>query len=655
MIIKLPPEVSNQISAGEVVERPASVVKELVENAIDAGAKKIFVDIENAGKDFIRVSDDGHGILAEDISLLFERSATSKVKSIEDVYNVDSLGFRGEALASIASVSKIQLNTRHKDEKLGKKVLFYNGEIQSINDIAINSGTSFTVFDLFYNTPVRLKFMKSSSTEKSKISSIMGMLAMSRPDISFTLNFDGKEVFSTNGNGNLKDVVLKIYGKELTTALNPIDVSTNDVNISGYIAKQEYNRGNRAYQFAIVNGRVVESPFIKKVMDEAYEGFMMKHRHPAYILVINLPPNMADVNIHPQKLELKFVREDILESLLYNTVRNALIRQEASRPVDISESIFPKTFLNTDKKNTEQIYIKELINRKDILKKHNLSEENAYSSTEKSIDTHFEKIKKPVLVSEKTASKKYEINQEKESIFDPEEYKNLSSDKDLYENNDIKVPDFSDFLDEFENDIRKKVPDGPVLDAENITIVGQLFKTFILCEAGDTAFLIDQHAAHERILFEKFYKDFKEKNIETQILIEPIEYRGNPAELDSLEGAMELFESIGVILEKKDELSWLIKSVPVFKNPISKEDISYIIESFTKNGEKSYHKAFLDAVIMKSCKSAIKSGDVLNEVQMRELLKKLYECDNPHSCPHGRPATIELKRKDFDKIFKRIV
>ncbi len=659
MIIKLPPEVSNQIAAGEVVERPASVVKELVENSIDAGAKKIFVEVENAGKDLIRVRDDGHGIASEDIELLFERNATSKVKNIEDVYNINSLGFRGEALASIASVSKIQVITRTESEALGKRALYYNGRVQSLEDSAGNLGTSFSVSDLFYNTPVRYKFMKSSSTEKAKITSILGKIAMSRPDISFTLTFDGKDVFSSLGNGDLKDTIGRIYGREFSNALVPIDAAANDVKISGFIAKQEYNRGNKAYQFVIVNGRVVESPLIKKILDEAYHGFIMKHRHQAYVVVIDLPPNMVDVNIHPQKLELKFVREDILESLLYNTVRNALIRQQASRPVDISETVLPhkspKLFDEFESKSAEQIYLTDLIDKKTEIQNPTpvYQQEDAPPSHAKKQDSetsfsvqddHLVAVDKEILSSD-SFYKDFEFT---EGSDEEDLGKDLVSEGD-------GVSDFRSFVDRFETNLRESSQDKPLLDPENISIVGQLFKTFIICESGDTAFVIDQHAAHERVLFERFYKNFEEKGVESQLLIEPIVYIGNPAELDTLEGAMGLFENMGIILERRDETTWLIKSVPIFGTPISEDEIKLIVESYTKNGNKAYHKGFLDAIIMKSCKSAIKSGDVLNEVQMRDLLRMLYNCDNPHSCPHGRPATIELKRKDFDKIFKRIV
>lgn len=641
MIVKLPIEVSNQIAAGEVVERPASVVKELLENAIDAGAKNISVDIENAGKDLIRVKDDGCGIEQSDLPLLFERNATSKVRSIEDVYSVSSLGFRGEALASIAAVSKVVLVSKTEGSSLGKKVLYYNGEVHSEEEVASNRGSTFSISDIFYNTPVRYKFLKSDATEKAKIASIVSKIALSKPDISFSLSFDSKTAFTTSGRGRLDEALGVLYGRDLLKSLVFAESNANEISIKAYLARPEYSRGNRSQQFVIVNDRVVDSKLISRAVEEAYEGLMMKGKFPAYAISLSLPPKTVDVNIHPQKLEIKFVREDIVESLVFNTIRNALLSKCGARQIGFDysgESV--KKNENPARKLYESIMKESYVRPKEQTLPIN---EQGTSFAERP-ETHNS-------ANNKIKSQSYEYS-ERKTIADF----GTGVERDYYIPDEPIVAALqSEFIIPEQEHVESESLESYKPNYDEFEIIGQLFSAFVICQHGETAYFIDQHAAHERILFERYYRDFIEGKVHSQLLLEPIVYEGTISESDNVEGAMKLFESLGIAIERQSDSTWLIKSAPIFGEPISEDDIRWIIETYAIEKHNSFHKNFVDRIIMRSCKSAIKAGDSLNKIQIRDLLKMLNQCDNPHSCPHGRPTTIEMTRRDFDKLFKRIV
>ncbi len=653
MIVKLPKALCNQIAAGEVVERPSSVVKELLENSIDAGAKNIVVEIKNAGKEMISIRDDGSGIEEDDFDLVFERNATSKIRTIEDVYNVASLGFRGEALASISSVAKVVLISRHKSSPLGKKMIYYGGEVKQLEDLACSQGTNITVSDIFYNTPARYKFLKSDASEKSKIMFVMINMALSYPNISFTMISNGKEEFRTSGKGDLKECIEILFEKDFAKSLIPINASQNDIEISGFLASPEYSRGNRQAQYIFVNGRIIASKFLTRVIESSYEGMMMKRRYPAFIVKIDVPPSMVDVNIHPQKLEVKFDREDIIESLLFNTLRNALVGRRISR-----EARIDRISASKDVKNTLEYEIDKGF------------KEYLQSDVSEDIPDGGALNWAGVDVSEYLNDDKFENDEfrDDESISDiggSREYTEVITENREISFNENDTKEFlktspesieKQYLEEI---IQKKRGYGEIIDKEvnydDFKVIGQVLKTFIVCESGNSVYYIDQHAAHERVLFERFYKAFKEKKVENQMLIEPIEYRANLAELDSVNMAMEFLTSLGVEIEKTSDRDYLIKSLPVFGEMISPDEIVDIIDKYYIDRGKTYHKYFMDKIISQSCRAAIMSGYVMNEIEMKDLINMLKECDNPHSCPHGRPTTIEMKRSDFDKLFKRVV
>lgn len=652
MIIKLPKSLCNQIAAGEVVERPSSVVKELVENAIDAGAKNILLEFKNAGKEMISIKDDGDGIPDSDLPLVFERNATSKISKIEDLYELRSLGFRGEALASISSVSKVVLISRHKDSPLGNKLVYYNGEVKESQSLAASKGTTLIVSDLFYNTPARYKFLKSGASEKASIMAVMIAFALSHPEISFTVLSDGQEEFRSSGRGSLEETIRLLFEREFSKALLPVDKEKNGVRIKGFIAAPDYSRGNRSRQFLFVNGRMVSSKFLTKAIENSYDGMMMKRRYPAYVLMIEIEPGMIDVNIHPQKLELKFEREDLIETLVYNLIRNTLLDRRISRHLDISKvSSYEK----------DDIFIQNIAEEKTDLNHPEIVEESLENYTLGSLEvpsapfsdafaeeTIFEEMLSDSDLSHTT--QRQPTQTQPNFLTDAVDMNDSSTYSEGARRWETRGKIEENYLDS----LRKEKSDS-ALRYQDFKVLAQVLETFIVCESEGSVFFIDQHAAHERVLFERFYKMFKERAVEHQLLLEPVEYRAEAFELDRIEEAFSFLKSLGLEVERASEKIWKIHSMPVFLEAIRAEEMIDIIDKYAKDGRESYHKYFMDQIIMQSCKAAIKSGDLLNIVQMEDLIRMLGLCDNPHSCPHGRPTTIEMKRSDFDKIFRRVL
>lgn len=702
MIVKLAPNVANQIAAGEVIERPSSVVKELVENSMDAGAENIEVEIIGAGRELIRVRDDGDGIEGEDFPLVFQRSATSKIRTVEDIYRLISLGFRGEALASIASVSRCELSSARRGELLGKKLSIAGGASSEIQEIPFKQGTELKVMDLFYNTPVRYKFLKSDASEKSRIIKIVAMLALSHPEIGLRLIIDGSEIFHLRQNSTLKDRVQDLYGREIAKALIPIHAEANEIEISGYIAGPEYSLGNRSQQFFIINGRVAEADVLKRALNEAYDGLLMKHRHQAYAVVLRLPPQMVDVNVHPQKLEVKFDREDILYSLLYNAARNALIsdrtergsqredylysEEEAIQTVLAQEPGVEETERAEPRANEDRIHealthepsklvsptMATLTRETEVLEK-SASEvrvtESMAAGTPEHEEPKFGAAEAP-RAEEDSYEKRYlkqliERMEAKRKDEEQEPYAQKEKKFILDSETRVELEDRGSYQELIETDLEEVSMDEPSfnkaevrpylsVDFRSMRIVGQALKTFIILEKGDRLYLVDQHAAHERVLFERFYREFRQGKIVSQMLLSPYEIAIPTGEEASYGEALDYFSSIGIEAEIEGD-KVLIKALPVFGEIISMEDMRQIIESYLEHGKRAYNKNFIDAIIMRSCKAAIKAGDELNEIQMRDLLDMLSACENPKTCPHGRPVVIELERRFFDRLFKRIV
>ncbi len=710
MIIKLPENISNQIAAGEVVERPASVVKELVENSIDAGATKIIVEIVSAGKDLIKVSDNGKGVADEDIDLLFERHATSKIQKLEDIYNIYSLGFRGEALASISSVSKVLLVSKTESDSTAKKVIYYDGEIKSIERVAGTTGTTISVSDIFYNTPVRYKFLETNTREKSKILSLMTKLSLSRPDISFTMVVDGKEQFRTDGKGKLFNALHLIYGTELTSKIVEVNLDNDRIKLSGFISLPEYTRGNKAMQVIFVNGRYVESKELSKAITNAYDGLLMLHRHPAYFLNIELPSDAVDVNIHPQKIELKFENFSAISVKVHNLVKNSLYKYNQTRKVDMEKmTTFKKEF-------ADEARVSETISKiKEVSQKNNADRDFYIPQDDKIDDIVVDPVFDELFASEESLADDRavvsvvendsatitgfteqtgfdeeilvfddivesdvtligqadvdELEKARRGEADNKDFDYNLVDKDYlnaiietkksvieqsFEADDIADEEIIEIVEEESIEyVEPELLDRTMYD--DLTVLGQLFSTFITAEKEDKAYFIDQHAAHERVMYEKFLEDFRSKRVPSQYLMEPYTYNFKYEDVDIIDNALEFLKSLDLDIEIIDDKTVEIKSVPVFDSPMSIDDLCYMLDSFKEKNEKSYEKLLLPSITMKACKAAVKANDVLTADEMSTLISSLKTSKNPNTCPHGRPVMFEITKKEFEKLFKRIV
>ena len=579
-IITLNEDTINKIAAGEVIERPASIIKELVENSIDADSTSISVEIRNGGKTFISVSDNGCGIMEEDLHNVFTRHATSKIKNIEDLLKIDTLGFRGEAMPSISSVSEIELSTKHEKEPTGFYISVKNRKIIEKRKIGYAKGTNVKVKNLFYNTPARQKFLKSDITENNYITDVMEKTSLSNPNISFRYISNDKLIFHTPGNGDLLSVIQCIYGIKTAKLMEPVEYSNELVGISGYIGKPELSRGNSNYIMFSINKRVVKNIMLKEAIRTAYKSLLMNRRYPFTILNININPEKIDVNVHPTKAEVKFSDNKSIFNIIYYVVNNILMNK-------------------------------------------NLSYKNSL------IDDNASIIKETVLPD----------------FIPPKENDNRF--------NDVNEA-FNELLPRF-NSEANKIPD---LEHnrnmhQSLKIIGQLFNTYILCQNNNDFFLIDQHAAHERIIFEDLLRMKEKKQIVQQALLVPIIIELSAKEMNNIDYSIQLFDSLGFDIELFSDNSIAIRQVPIIMgHPCSGTVISELldtIENFKDNIDEIEEKALLQI----ACKSAIKAGDNLKIDEMIKLVAELYKTKFKYTCPHGRPTIISLSKYELEKKFKR--
>ena len=594
----------NKIAAGEVVERPASVVKELVENSIDAGAKRIEIEIQNGGKALIRVTDDGAGMTKEDAALAVRRHATSKLSSVADLTNISTLGFRGEALPTIAAVSKFILQTRRADDELGTKLIIDGGKLSDVHEVGCKSGTTILVEDLFFNTPARLKFLKATPTEANKINDFVVKLAISRPEISFRFINGNRIALATPGTGNILDTLAAIYGTELTDSLLILQADAENLNLRGYVTKPNILKSYRSWQTFIVNGRVVENRTIAKALDEAYKSLIPKTGFPFAYIKIDVPQNSIDVNVHPQKIEIKFEDEGRIFKAIYHAVRDAV---EGKREA------------------TE----------------HNLTEVAAAPETPR-----FEQINLVDEFPEDTPKRKPERKEkpkkdsEPEIIIPPEKTsKNVEPPKKIEPVE--KMPP------------KKAEPiKNPALELEPI---GQVARCYIVAQSGDDLYLIDQHAAHERILFDKL-SGYAEKIPAQGLLIHRV-LKFDSQEAELIEKNLSVFADLGFTMEPSGENEFRLMEVPADAADTDAENLlrGIITEIFNGvNNADDLAKNIRQAILATTaCKAAIKAGQELNLRQMEILLKELAATPHPHTCPHGRPTIIKFSAADLAKMFKR--
>lgn len=619
-------ETINKIAAGEVIERPSSVVKELVENAIDAGATAITVEIKDGGISLVRVTDNGSGIAKDDIPLAFLRHSTSKIKSIEDLMNVSSLGFRGEALSSIAAVSQVELITKTSEDFSGCRYIIEGGEEVSLEEVGAPEGTTFIVRNLFYNTPVRRKFLKTAATEAGYVSSLIEHLSLSHPDISFRFISNNQNKLHTSGNMNLRDIIYGVYGRDVTGNLIKIFGKTQDIEISGFIGKPVICRGNRSYENYYINGRYIKSGIITKAIEEAYKGYIMPHNYPFTAIHFKINPSILDVNVHPTKMELRFSKNEFVYSFVLDAVRNTLRSGELAAQVKLPE---PKVYdgADTASERTSSLSGKNL--------KDESPDDNSRCGTPVS----------PVIENKKSPQKF------KERLPEPFELKrsmNL-----IQEDNKA-----AEYAKKTEEPVQASLFDSPLMEAKSpdeYRIIGQLFETYWLIEYGDKFYMMDQHAAHEKILYERFMKHLKEKDMDTQMIMPPVIIELTMQQENAYRQHKKAFERLGFEIEEFGGGSYKVTGLPAgLPNVNLKQMLIDMIDGLTSDSHTDLD-IITERVATMSCKAAVKGSNKLSFEEARELIQELMQAENPYNCPHGRPTLIVMSKYEVEKKFKRIL
>lgn len=622
----------NKIAAGEVIERPASIVKELLENAIDAASTAITVEIRDGGTSLIRITDNGCGISKEEVPLAFLRHATSKIKRAEDLSSVLSLGFRGEALASIAAVSRVELITKTSDSLTGSRYRIEGGAEAGMEEVGVPEGTTLLVRDLFYNTPARKKFLKQPATEGGYVQDFVEKIALSRPDISIRYLKGGSSVLHTSGNHNLKDIIYQIYGRELTANLIPVEVTQGPVQISGYICKPIVARSNRTCETYFINGRYIKNPLISKAIEEAYRPFLMKHKFPFTVLHLTIDTQTLDVNVHPAKMEVRFQNGDIIYQAVYHAVSEALHEKELIPEISLEKEersvIQPKPPVRETPRMPEPFETKRLAQM--------VKEPEPVYGAGNASQTEF--LKQSELPKQSAASRQLA------DVSQPDSFKKMDI---------VKQPDPPKQMELF---------DGKLLDSRarfQHKLIGQLFDTYWMVEYKDQLFIIDQHAAHEKVLYERTMKSLKERTYDTQMISPPIILTLSVQEELALKAHMDYFTGMGFEIEPFGGKEYAVRGVPSNLLSIAKKELLLeMLGNLTEEkiaGLSSSPELIYERVASMSCKAAVKGGHRLTAREADELIDQLLELENPYACPHGRPTIISMSRYELEKKFKRIV
>lgn len=603
----------NKIAAGEVIERPASIVKELVENSIDAGSKEITVEVKDGGISFIRITDNGSGISADEMKTAFLRHATSKIKNEIDLNFINTLGFRGEALASIAAISKVEMMSKKAEEPDGSRLYLEGGKIVNEEPCGSPCGTVITVKNVFFNTPARLKFLKTQSREGLAITDYMQNLSMSHTEISFKYKLNDKLIFLTRGDGDLKAVILSLYGKEFINNIIEANCYDNFISVKGFIGNSNISKGSRNYQSIFINGRYVKNKTITAAVENAYKSMLTINKFPFFVLHLTMNPEFVDVNVHPSKAEVKFQDDQLVFRAVYSCIKeklvnySPLVQKETNFSINIPEANYIQEEIKQDFSiiNKDNAVFENSGNNKvstdDSYKKNNYNEPDTQANAEKS-DIHTENC---------TVSKTSE-----EKI------------------NSCEISNAPKF--------------------NPLVVIGQIHFTYIVAEDSEDMFLIDQHAAHERIWYEKLLKDYNNTTVQIQDLLTPIVLNLSPVEKHIVFENINIFNKIGYNIEDFGGNSISIRSVPMlFGNPDTQKLFYDMLNQISIKGLE--YSSVIDRVIYTmACKSAVKAGDKLNYKEMTELIDKLRYCDNPFNCPHGRPTIIKMSYTELEKKFKRI-
>lgn len=638
-IVLLSSETIDKIAAGEVVERPLNVVKELVENSIDANAKSISVEIKGGGIDLIRVTDDGFGIEKNECEKAFIRHATSKLRSIEDLESLASLGFRGEALAAISAVSKTEMITKTYDELLGTRVLVEGGKMVDKSDVGAPIGTTFIVRNLFYNTPARRKFLKSANAEGALVEDIIEKFALSNPNISFQLIFNGKTKLSTGGNGALKDVIYHVFGKDVYKALLEVNYESLGIKIKGFCAKPEFSYQARNGELYFVNKRFVKSKVINTAIEEVYRNYLMQHRFPFCVLYIDVAPDTIDVNVHPQKMEVKFSDNEFMSDAVIEALNEAFNNKDLIPKVSVDD----KDVVVVNEPETEPV-IEEFPLKEEfsITEESSLKEEPSLKEEydDCSVDANETYNNDTVVVMPK------EFGKPSNDVRIPEPFENSRKDSFVFE----KAPEYvQETL--FE---KKLISDEPI---KEYRIIGQVFDTYWLITLDDDLYIVDQHAAHEKVNYERFMNIYNQKEgAYGQSVNPPMLLHLSAIEANTLLENMGEFNKLGFEIDEFGQGTFALRTVPLNLYGIEEEEMfkRLLSELIEKGG--SFKPTFVcEKLASMSCKAAIKGGQRITAVEMANLMKQLMQLENPYNCPHGRPVFIRMTKTELEKKFKRIV
>lgn len=642
LIHLLDPQTANGIAAGEVIERPASVVKELMENALDAGAGSIHCDIEQGGIRLIRVSDNGRGMSKEDVDLAFLPHATSKLSSLSDLEDLRSMGFRGEALASIAAVSRVRLCSREKEASAASEKRVEGGKLFPSQSCSSAVGTSVEVRDLFYNTPARFKFLKRDATEAAYIRDLVERLAFTRPDVSFRLVKDGQEQLMTPGDHQLNSVVYQVWGAASSAAMLEMDAAFGDILVRGLISRPDHSRKNRARQIFIVNGRVIQSSLLRAAVDQAIAGHFLKGSYPELVLIFDLPGREVDVNVHPQKSEVRFADERAIFSAAYHCIQGTL--SEASG--------FTEAALSAEKAGPEEKALREFPHAAG-------SGQSSQPSAGAAESTYPFSSEKAFSLAEPQQRQVNFLPQLQSQMNQPGENAHVNTGERLHP--EEQAASFSALKPPEQPEVGFEDDPSEVSRLLRARLIGQVFNTYLLLEEGDDFLLIDQHAAHERILYEKllrYQEDSRGKTNPSQPLLTPLQIRTSALEREALLDRKDEIERMGFDFEPFSDSSFVLRAVPqsLGREPVIQAEAAFrtIIElALDPNFDFSRQEAEL--MHSMACKAAVKAHDILSYDEMCELLKQLQGLRDPYHCPHGRPVILRLSRKDIEKMFRRIV
>lgn len=630
----LPKEIYQLIAAGEVVERPSSVVKEMIENSLDAGAKNITLEIKNGGSTYIRITDDGCGIERDDVRKVFISHATSKISKKDDLNSIATLGFRGEAMASISAISKVELLTKAENEEIGTRYEIAGGEELEFDDAGCPNGTTIVVRDIFFNTPARMKFLKKDVTEGNQVAGIVDRMAISHPDISFRFIRDGKQVLITSGNGDLKSTVYSVLGKEMSDSLMSVDYSFNDMRITGFVSNPTASRKSRAGQYFYINNRIVKSKTAMAALEQAYKNTIMVGRFPACVLNIELNPAQVDVNVHPAKTEVRFANEKPIFDLVYYAVKTAIENDRTVKEVEFKENPIcrqePKNvYQNNDNKSFQAKF--------DFFKKKDEPPSQQVIKTKPRENFWQVEAPKPEykIARDEKPKARVDINIEYE---EPEEISTAKS-EDAPKEQDIEKVVITD-----EKDNENFIP--------NFKLIGEAFKTYLIVEIENELYFIDKHAAHERMNFERFKA---QATVETQMLLAPVVVNLTKDEFIAISENVELIKKCGFELEEFGESQIIVRAIPSLVDGDSVKDLMLEIAQKLLEHKTDILPDKIDWIYHSaSCRGAVKAGDYTSRQEQEMFVKKLLSMPNIRFCPHGRPVFIKMSKYDIEKQFGRV-